>query len=77
MAKNQTIEIATTGKTDFAGSLKLLIEQSGKTRYEIAAMSGISEGALSLIYSGKRPASFETLRAVAASLGLKVTVRVG
>ncbi len=76
MAKCKPIEITLTGGDDLTGPLLQLINDSGMSRYEIAAEAGISKAILSHIDTGRRVASLEILRAVAEALGRKVTVRI-
>jgi len=61
---------------DLGGLLRSIIDDSGLTRYAIAQQAGLSESTLSRMYTGKRPATIETLRAVADTLGRRVVVRV-
>jgi len=61
---------------DLSGLLRAMIDDSGLTRYAIAQQAGLSESTLSRMYTGKRPATMETLVAVANTLGRRVVVRV-
>lgn len=61
---------------DLSGLLRAIIDESGLTRYAIAKQAGLSESTLSRMYTGARPATMETLVAVAKALGRRVVVRV-
>ncbi len=50
--------------------LKLAIDGSDKTRYEIAKESGVSEAALSRFMSGKRSLSLNSVDRICQVLGI-------
>lgn len=72
----QAAEVVFHTGDDLSGLLRAIIDESQQTRYAIAQQAGLSESTLSRMYTGKRPATMETLRAVADTLGRRVVVRV-
>ena len=44
----------TFNQIDFSGALARLLKRSGKTKYRVAELSGLDEGYLSRLESGKR-----------------------
>jgi transcriptional regulator with XRE-family HTH domain len=74
--KTKAAEVVFQSGDDLSGLLRAIIDDSGQTRYAIAQQAGLSESTLSRMYKGKRPATMETLRAVADTLQLRVIVRV-
>lgn len=59
---------------DLNAMLVELIDQSGRTRYDLAAELGISQATLSKAYTGKRAATLELVCLVASATGRRVTV---
>ena len=55
--------------------LRKAIEASGLNRHRIAQDTGISESALSRLFSGERGLSIESIEILADYLGLEVTLR--
>jgi transcriptional regulator with XRE-family HTH domain len=54
--------------------LRLAIDDSGLTRYQIAKATGIDESALAKFYNGHRGLSMEALNALGVFLQLKITL---
>jgi transcriptional regulator with XRE-family HTH domain len=52
--------------------LRQVIDDCGRTRYEIAKRTGIDESALAKFYNGRRGLSMEALNALGEFLQLKV-----
>ena len=76
MSKSKSIEVVYQSGDDLASLLRSIIDGSGLTRYAIAKQAGIAESTLSRMYTGSRPATMETLNAVAMAIGRSVVVRV-
>jgi predicted transcriptional regulator len=74
--KTKAAEVVFQNGDDLSGLLRSMIDDSGLTRYAIAQQAELSESTLSRMYTGKRPATMETLVAVANTLGRRVVVRV-
>ena len=55
--------------------LKDVIKASDKSRYRIAQETGITQGQLSRLMSGKRGMRIETIETLADHLGLEIIVR--
>lgn len=69
MARRSTL------KRTFSDSIRLAIDQSGMTRYEISKRTGVEQSALSRFMSGERGLSTSTLDKVAELLNLEVVQR--
>lgn len=76
MSKPKVIEAAFSDESGLSGLLVKVIDESGMTRYAIAQAAGINESTLSRMYTGKRPATMETLNAVCNATGRRLVVRV-
>lgn len=65
--------LATMSKT--LKALKLAVETSDQTRYQIAKGSGVSQGQLSRLVNDERGLSMATAEQLADYLGLEIAVR--
>jgi transcriptional regulator with XRE-family HTH domain len=54
--------------------LRLAIDDSGLTRYQIAKETGIDESALAKFYNGHRGLSMDALNALGECLQLRITL---
>lgn len=66
MAKQQVSPIST--------QLRIIIDECGLTRYEIAQRTGIDQSALARFYSGERGLSMTALDALGMCLELTITL---
>ena len=55
--------------------LRIVIKNSGISRYEISKATGVSQAALSHFVNGRRGVSVEAMDAVGLYLGLSITSR--
>ena len=55
--------------------LRRAIDESGRTRYEIAKLTGIDESALAKFYNGQRGLSMDALNALGECLSLTIVSR--
>ena len=56
------------GMTTFAESLRASMDQAGVTAAELAARSGLTEGGISYLRSGRRTPSFRSIQALSKVL---------
>jgi len=61
--------------TSLSTSLKLAIEKSGHTNYQLSKLSGVSQGVLSRFTSGERDITLDTASKIAAALGAELRVK--
>jgi transcriptional regulator with XRE-family HTH domain len=59
---------------DLSDLVRRAIEDCGKTRYEIAKATGVSEGGLSRFMSGERDMTLRLLDRIAPVIGVKFVV---
>jgi transcriptional regulator with XRE-family HTH domain len=66
MAKRRT--------TKLSDQIRQAIDDSGKSRYEIAQATGIDESSLAKFYNGHRGLSMDALDRIGEYLGLRVVI---
>jgi predicted transcriptional regulator len=65
----KALEVVFQTGDDLSGVLRAMLDDSGLNRHSLAQQAGISESTLSRMYTGKRPATAETMVTVAITRG--------
>jgi transcriptional regulator with XRE-family HTH domain len=64
-----------TGVSKLLDEMRRAIDASDKSRYRLSKETGIDEGQLSKLMSGKKGLSYEALERLVDALGLEIVIR--